>query len=69
MIEQTFRNIGAVEPLDARLVYIKNTKELETIFISEALLKEAKAKPELEVFNNPYEFQFNEENDMIVPML
>lgn len=69
MVEQTFRNIGAVEPLDARLVYIKNTKELETIFISEALLKEAKAKTELEVFDEPYEFQFNEENDMIVPML
>lgn len=69
MVEQTFRNIGAVAPMDARLVYIKNTKELETMYISEALLEEAKADPRLEVFDESYEFQFDEKNDMVTPML
>ncbi|MBN2284987.1 MAG: DUF2088 domain-containing protein [Tissierellales bacterium] len=69
MIEQSFRNIGAVDSLDAKLVYIKNTKELEEIFISEALLEEAKANKSLEIYNEVYEFEFDEKNDMTVPML
>ena len=69
MLEQTFRNIGAVAPMDARLVYIKNTKELETLYISQALLEKAKANPRLEVFDEPCEFRFDENNDMVVPML
>ncbi len=69
MLEQTFRNIGAVASLDARLVYIKNTKELETMYISEALLDEANKNPNIDVFDKSYNFEFDKNNNMIVPML
>ncbi len=69
MIEQTFRNIGGVDAPDARLVYIKNTKELGEIFISEALIEEAKKNPSLEILEGTYEFKFDEKNDMTEPML
>ncbi len=69
MIEQTFRNIGAVDELDAKLVYIKNTKELQEMYISEALIEEAKQNKNLEIYEEIYEFKFDENNDMIEPML
>lgn len=69
MVEQSFRNIGAVAPKEARLVYIKNTKELEEIYISEALLAEARSNERLEVFDGEYGFVFDDHNNMIAPML
>ncbi|ONI47163.1 hypothetical protein AN644_01340 [Candidatus Epulonipiscium fishelsonii] len=69
MVEQTFRNIGAVLANEARLVYIKNTKNIDELFISEALLDEAKQNPTLEILNGTYEFKFDENNDMIEPKL
>lgn len=69
MIEQTFRNIGGVDPAQANLVYIKNTKEIDELFISESLYDEAKGNPMLEILEGTYEFEFDENNDMLVPML
>lgn len=41
--------LGLGDPKKARIVWIKNTRELATFKISESLLKEARANPDLEV--------------------
>ncbi|ONI37554.1 hypothetical protein AN639_07925 [Candidatus Epulonipiscium fishelsonii] len=41
----------------------------DELFISEALLDEAKQNPTLEILNGTYEFKFDENNDMIEPKL
>lgn len=48
-----------------RLVRIKNTLELERIYISEAMIPEAKKIPNLTIIGEPIEFEFNEEGELI----
>ncbi len=67
MVEQSLKTIGVIPPEEAKLVFIKNTKDLDELYISEALVEEAKKNPNLEVSDEFYEFKFDENNDMIVP--
>ena len=39
---------GPVNPRDARVIRVKNTQELETVYISEALVKELENNPKLQ---------------------
>ncbi|MCD6537188.1 hypothetical protein J7L18_01045, partial [Candidatus Bathyarchaeota archaeon] len=54
---------GPIDPREAKVVRIKNTLELERMWISEALLKVAMEDPELrgkiEVIGKPREMQFD----------
>lgn len=49
----------------AKIVRIKNTLELEYIYISESLLDEAKAHPHLEILSGPEELPFDEKNNIL----
>ncbi len=45
------KTCNRVSPDKAKVVWIKNTRELEEIVISESLLEEAKSHPQIEVFD------------------
>jgi hypothetical protein len=50
---------------DARIVRIKNTLKIEEIYISENLLPEAKANPNIEILTGPFELKFDEEGYIV----
>ncbi len=62
-IATAIRISGPVDPKDARVIRITNTQDLETVYISEALIKEYHMKPEmfksLKIIDEPYELQFD----------
>ena len=62
-IATAIRISGPVNPRDARVIRIKNTQELEIIYISEALVKELEKTPELQkslqVLDAPEDTQFD----------
>lgn len=60
-------NSGVFNPRDLRIVWIKNTLELEYLYASEPLLKEARSNPRLEIVGNPFEFPFDENGNLISP--
>lgn len=49
---------------DAKIVRIKNTLELECIYISESLLEEAKSNPYLEILSDTEYFDFNDKDNL-----
>jgi hypothetical protein len=62
-IATAIRISGPIQPEAARVVRIRNTQELETLYISEALVDELKANPELQerlvIVDDPREMQFD----------
>jgi hypothetical protein len=62
-ITTAVRICGPVDPAKARVVRIKNTQELERIWVSESLAKEIKGSPELsgrvKLLGEPREMQFD----------
>jgi hypothetical protein len=48
-LQAAFDNSGVLNSTDLRLVWIKNTLEMEYLWASESMLKEAKANPKVEV--------------------
>ena len=46
------KTVPRVEPTEAKVVRIRNTAELDEIWISESLLPEAKANPNIEVLGS-----------------
>jgi len=62
-IATAIRISGPVEPERSRVIRIKNTQELETLYISEALVEELSASPELQkrlaLMGEPREMQFD----------
>ncbi|MGI6575801.1 MAG: lactate racemase domain-containing protein [bacterium] len=53
----------------ARMVFINNTLELERIYVSEPLLAEVKANPNMEVLGEPQELTFDAEGKLLLPKL
>jgi hypothetical protein len=47
-----------------RIIRIKNTLELEHMFISECLLDEAKMNPNIEILSEPEYMSFNENGNL-----
>ena len=62
-IETALRICGPIDVLNARVVRIRNTMELERLWVSESLAKEIKKKPELsrkvKLLGEPREMQFD----------
>ncbi|MBC8274566.1 MAG: DUF2088 domain-containing protein [Chloroflexi bacterium] len=62
-IATAIRISGPIEPERSRVIRIKNTQELETLYISEALVEELSASPELQkrlvLLEEPREMQFD----------
>jgi len=57
--------IGDFDEKTMRLMWIRNTLELEEFLVSEAMLAETKARPELEVVGGPYEMKFHDDGYLV----
>jgi hypothetical protein len=62
-IAAAIRISGPVRPDAARVIRIKNTQELETLYLSEALVEELRESPDLQrrlvLVDEPREMQFD----------
>ncbi len=65
-LQSAYDNSGVIDPKDLRLVWIKNTLEMEYLWASEPLLKEAKANSDIEVLSGPQEVPFDKNGNMVV---
>ncbi|OGB98410.1 MAG: hypothetical protein A3G35_02805 [candidate division NC10 bacterium RIFCSPLOWO2_12_FULL_66_18] len=64
-IQGALKTVGLTEPPDAKVARIRNTLALEYLQASEALLPEIEGRPDLEVLDGPFEFQFSEAGDLV----
>lgn len=58
-------NSGVLHPQDLRILWVKNTLELEYLYASQALLKEARSNTRLEILSDPFEFPFDQNGNLI----
>jgi len=65
-IKAGLTTLGAIDPEKARLVYIKNTQEIETIYISESLLDEVLKNNYLEIIKEPEELIFDDSGNLLI---
>jgi hypothetical protein len=65
-LQAAFDNSGVLDSKDLRLVWIKNTLEMEYLWASEPILKEAKANPNLEVVSGLEEVPFDATGNMVM---
>ncbi len=63
-LQAAFDNSGVLDPQDLRLVWAKNTLELEYLWASEAMLQEAKGNSNLEVVSPVQEVPFDAAGNM-----
>jgi len=66
-IESALQTIGAVAPAHARIVHIKNTLEMGTLDISQALMDEAKKRDDLAVLEDLGPMSFDH-SDRLIPV-
>jgi len=64
-LETAHYNSGVFNPKDLRIVWIKNTLELEYLFASQAFLNEARSNPRLEILSEPSDFPFDQNGNLI----
>jgi Lactate racemase N-terminal domain len=65
-LQAAFDNSGVLEAQDLRLVWIKNTLEMEYLWASESMLKEAKANPNLEVVSGLQDVPFDGGGNLVM---
>ena len=65
-LQAAFDNSGVLDPKDLRLVWIKNTLEVEYLWASESMLKEAKGNSNLEVVAGLQEVPFDKNGNMVM---
>ena len=58
-------NSGVFDPRDLRILWIKNTLELEYIYASVPLLKEARSNSKIEVLGKPFDLPFDDHGNLI----
>jgi hypothetical protein len=58
-------NSGVFDPEDLKILWVKNTLELEYLNASEPLLKEARSNPRLEILSDPVKFPFGPDGNLI----
>ena len=58
-------NSGVFDPKDLRILWIKNTLELEYVFASRAFLNEARSNKQLEILSEPFDFPFDQDGNLI----
>jgi len=49
----------------SRIVRIKNTLSLDYIYVSESLMEEVKATPNLSITEGPFDFEFDEDGQLL----
>ena len=65
-LQAAFDNSGVLDPKDLRLVWLKNTLEMEYLWASEPMLKEAKANASLEVISGLQDVPFDAAGNMVM---
>jgi hypothetical protein len=65
-LQAAFDNSGVLDPKDLRLVWIKNTLEMEYLWAAETMLQEVKSNPNLEVVSGPQEIPFGDGGNMVM---
>ena len=65
-LQAAYDNSGVIDPKDLRLVWVKNTLELEYLWASEPMLKEAKANSSLEVVSGLQEIPYDKNGNMVM---
>ncbi len=58
-------NTSVFNPQDLRILWIKNTLELEHLFASEAFLNEIRSNPRLDILSEPFGFPFNQDGNLV----
>ncbi len=58
-------NSGVSDPKDLRILWIKNTLELEYVYASQPFLREACSNPKLEILGKPVDLPFDESGNLI----
>ena len=58
-------NSGVIDPQDLRILWIKNTLELEYIYASVPLLKEARSNSKIEVLGKPFDLPFDDNGNLV----
>jgi len=65
-LQAAFDNSGVLDAKDLRLVWIKNTLEMEYLWASEPMLNEAKANPLVEVISGLQDIPFDAAGNMVM---
>ena len=65
-LQSAFDNSGVLDPKDLRLVWVKNTLELEFLWAAESMLQEVKANPNLEVVSGLQDVPFDSAGNMVM---
>ena len=63
-IQIALRTCNFIDREHPRIVHIQDTMRLEEIWISEAMLEEARANPNIEVLSEPEEWPFDEQGNL-----
>ncbi|HSB04839.1 MAG TPA: lactate racemase domain-containing protein, partial [Thermodesulfobacteriota bacterium] len=58
-------NSGVFDPKDLRILWIKNTLELEYVYASQPFLKEARSNSKLEILGKPFDLPFDGNGNLI----
>jgi hypothetical protein len=64
-IELAVKTLRMVKPQEARIVRIKNTQELSKIFVSEPLIEQVNAHPQMETRGEPAPFVFGSDGSLL----
>lgn len=64
-IQAAIKTCNILDFTQVRLVRIKNTLEVGVIEVSEIMIPEVKANPNLELIGEPFAFSFNEEGNLL----
>ncbi len=65
-LQAAYDTSGVINSMDLRLVWIRNTLKLETLWASEAMLPEVQANPDLEVVSALQEIPFDAQGNMVM---
>ena len=65
-LQAAYDNSGVLNPMDLRLVWIKNTLELEYLWVSEAMMSEVKSNPNLEIVSPLQKIPFDGRGNMVM---
>ena len=58
-------NSGVFDPQDLRILWIKNTLEIEYLYASEVFLNQVRSNPRLEILSEPFDFPFDQDGNLI----
>jgi hypothetical protein len=65
-LQAAYDTTGVINPMDLRLVWIKNTLKLEILWASEAMMPEVQANPNLEIVSPLQEIPFDAQGNMVM---